>query len=156
MRISSKGISRLEPGFRENIRKNNSLEKANISSYNDLLNELKGELIKEEALFSNLTDEIVINKLTTIDLIEVEDLLNPNLKDKYKGYDYKEVVEQKPRGWIRKAANIMKNKLEKGEVKKFELDALNKYEKESENTKIIKNNKSMGFIKGVLLKYFII
>ena len=142
--ISTKGISRLEPGFRENIRKNNSLEKAHISSYNDLLKELKGEIIKEEKLFVNLKNESDINKLITTDLIREEELLNKSLKDEYRGYDYKEVVEQKPRGWIRKAANFIENKLEKGKVKKLELkDALKKYKEESESTKK-KINNNMG------------
>ena len=140
IQISEKGIIRLEPGFIGNLRKNILLGNINKVSYKDLEED---ELIKEEEYFKNLKDKNDIDKLITTSIIEDDHFFNKKFKDELSGNDYKEVVDQKPRNWIKQTANFMKNEFEKeGEKKLTLIDALNKYDKECEKRK--EKNKNLN------------
>ena len=98
LQLKNDGITYLEPGFKENIRKNHFLDKIFGKFSEQDLEE--NEIIKEEDYFDKLNDENDIDQLITTPILP-EDLLNKNnLKEEISGNDYKEVVDQSPREWI--------------------------------------------------------
>ena len=126
VQMNENGITYLEPGFKQNLRKNFFL--GNITG--DLQNQNLDldEIIKDEEKIATLNDENEIDKLIMID----EYISDKNFKkDKYCGNDYKEVVDQHPRDWI-----ISKTKDKDVQAESMTLvDALKLYDEECEKTK---------------------
>ena len=89
------GITKFEPTFETNVRKNFFL-----GSFGSLLNLKDDGPIKEEKTLSTLNDAIKLNQLITTNIIDDNHFFNTKLKDKIKGNDYKEVVNQEGRSWI--------------------------------------------------------
>ena len=89
------GITRFEPGFESNIRKNLFL-----GSFGSLLNLKDDGPIKEEKTLMTLNDAIKINQMITTPLFEDDHFFNKKLKDKISGNDYKEIVNQGGRNWL--------------------------------------------------------
>ena len=98
VQMTESGLTLLEPGFKENLRKNFFLSEitGDLSSQN--LDE--EELIKDEEHFQNIKDEDEIDKLITTQIVKDDHFFNNRLKDEISGNDYKEVVDQQPRQWI--------------------------------------------------------
>jgi len=89
------GITRFEPGFETNVRKNFFL-----GSFGSLLNLKDDGPIKEEKTLLTLNDALKINQMVTTPLFEDGHFFNPNLRDKISGNDYKEIVNQEGRNWL--------------------------------------------------------
>ena len=89
------GITRFEPGFESNIRKNFFL-----GSFGSLLNLKDDGPIKDEGALSTLKDALKINQMITTPVVEDNHFFNTKLKDKISGNDYKEVVNQGGRNWL--------------------------------------------------------
>ena len=100
LQMTVDGITKLEPGFKENSRKNFFLGGIFGKLLNQDLN--KEEVIKDEAQLSKLEDDIAIDKLITTPIVDDDHFFNEKLKDEISGNNYKEVVNQFPRHWIRK------------------------------------------------------
>jgi len=90
------GITELEVGYEQNVRKNFFL-----SSFGSLLN-LKDDdaPIKDEETLSTLNDAIKINQMVTTPIYDDGHFFNVKLRDKISGNDYKEIVNQGGRDWI--------------------------------------------------------
>ena len=89
------GITKFEVGFESNVRKNFFL-----GSFGSLLNLKDDGPIKEEKTLLTLNDAIKINQLITTNVLEDNHFFNKNLKDKIRGNDYKEIVNQEGRNWL--------------------------------------------------------
>ena len=98
LQLKKDGITYLEPGFKENIRKNYFLDKIFGKFSEQDLEE--NEVIKEEEYFNDIKDENELDQLITTQIIPEDELNENNLKEEYPGNDYKEVVDQSPRKWI--------------------------------------------------------
>ena len=139
VQMTESGLTLLEPGFKENLRKNFFLSEitGDLSSQN--LDE--EELIKDEEHFQNIKDEDEIDKLITTQIVKDDHFFNNRLKDEISGNDYKEVVDQQPRQWIINDPKqkylqtcIMKTS---NSGKSLDLkDALQLYDNEQQKTKI--------------------
>ena len=126
VQMNENGITYLEPGFKQNLRKNFFL--GNITEDLKSQNLDADEIIKDEEKLATLNDENEIDKLIMID----EYISDKNLKkDKICGNDYKEVVDQHPRDWI---ISKTKDKDVKPEPMTL-IDALKLYDEECEKTK---------------------
>ena len=98
LQLKNDGITYIEPGFKENIRKNYYLDKIFGKLSEQDLEE--NEIINEEDYFDKINDENEIDQLITTPILP-ENLLNKNnLEEEIPGNDYKEVVDQSPRKWI--------------------------------------------------------
>jgi len=98
LQLKNDGITYLEPGFKENIRKNYYLDKIFGKFSEQDLEE--NEIINEEDYFDKINNENEIDQLITTPILP-ENLLNKNnLEEEIPGNDYKEVVDQSPRKWI--------------------------------------------------------
>ena len=95
IQMTEGGITKLEPIFIKNLRKNIFIQ--------EIINELpninleEDDFIKEEEAISNLKNEHEIDKYITTSIIDNEIDSKENEKT---GKDYKEVVDQCPRDWI--------------------------------------------------------
>ena len=89
------GITKFEPIFETNLRKNFFL-----GSFGSLLNLKDDGPIKEEKTLLTLNDAIKLNQLITTNIIDDNHFFNNKLKDKIRGNDYKEVVNQEGRDWL--------------------------------------------------------
>ena len=101
LQMTVDGITKLEPGFKTNPRKNFFLENIMGKLLNQNLNQ--EEVIKDEAQLAQLKDDVAIDKLITTPVVEDDHFFNEKLKDEISGNDYKEVVNQHPRNWILRA-----------------------------------------------------
>ena len=129
LQMTVDGITRLEPGFKTNPRKNFFLGGILGKLLNQDLN--KEEVIKDEAQLANLKDDVAIDKLITTPVVDDDHFFNEKLKDEISGNDYKEVVDQHPRNWILRAAG---NRKKTGQKKQMTLaDALKGFNEEHEN-----------------------
>ena len=100
LQMTEEGITKLEPGFKSNLRTNYYLGEVMGKLSNQDLN--KDELIKDEKELEKLNNEVEIDKLITTPIVEDDHFFNQKLKDEISGNDYKEVVNQHPRNWILK------------------------------------------------------
>ena len=98
LQMTVNGISKIEPGFKPNPRKNFFLD--GITGKFLLQNILKDEIIKDEEKLVKLKDDVVIDKLITTPIVDDEHFFNNKLKDDISGNDYKELVNQFPINWI--------------------------------------------------------
>ena len=131
IQLNENGITRFEPGFKPNLRKNIFLDKMNEKLIYENL--VENEIIKDEEYLDNLKDKNEIDKLKMTSIISDDYFFNQKLKDEFCGNDYKEVVDQSVRKWI-----LKDDKKEEEEEKNITLhDALNKYNEEYEKTKEI-------------------
>ena len=89
------GITKFEPGFESNVRKNFFL-----GTFGSLLNLKDDGPIKEESSLQTVNDSIKLNQLITTNFIEDNHFFNTKLKDKIRGNDYKEIVNQEGRDWL--------------------------------------------------------
>ena len=96
IQMTLEGITKLEFGFEPNIRKNFFL-----GSFGSMLNLKVDEPIKDEKQLLTLNDAIKINQLVTTPIFDDGHFFNKNLKDKISGNDYKEIVNQGGRNWIK-------------------------------------------------------
>ena len=130
LQMTVDGITKLEPGFKQNVRKNFFLEGFLGKLLNQNLD--KEEVIKDEAQLANLKDEVAIDQLITTPVVEDNHFFNEKLKDEISGSDYKEVVNQHPRNWILRAKGGKRKKT--GQKKPITLaEALKGYNEEHEN-----------------------
>ena len=125
IQMTEEGITKLEPGFKHNARKNVFLETILDQLSNDLEEE---EFIKDEEEIKKLKNDEDIGKYITTSILD--DNIFFNNKDIICGNDYKEVVDQHPRNWILKKDTIIGKVQNKMTLSL--LDALKKYEKEYE------------------------
>ena len=132
LQMTVDGITKIEPGFKQNPRKNFFL--GGIFGKFLFQNVYKDEVIKDEAQLAKLKDDVAVDKLITTPIIEDDFFFNSKLKDNISGNDYKEVVNQFPRNWILRAG-IAAGKRKKYETKKIMTlsDALEGYNKEYED-----------------------
>ena len=132
LQMTIDGITKLEPGFKPNPRKNFFLGGIFGRLLNSDLN--KDELIKDEAQLAKLKDDVAIDKLITTPIVEDDHFFNKKLKDEISGNDYKEVVNQFPRNWILRMG-MASGKKRKISQKKFMTiaDALKGFNEEYEN-----------------------
>ena len=98
LNMSVDGITKIEPGFKENIRTNFFLDQITGKINEQKLN--VDELIKDESQIATINDDVTIDKLITTPIVEEDHFFNQKLKDEISGNDYKEVVNQHPRNWI--------------------------------------------------------
>ena len=98
LQLKNDGITYIEPGFKENIRKNYYLDKIFGKFSEQDLEE--NEIIKEEDYFDKISDENEIDQLITTQILPENSLNKNNLEEEIPGNDYKEVVDQSPRQWI--------------------------------------------------------
>ena len=97
VQLNIDGITKFQPGFKNNSKTNYYL--TNIKKLSlEQLNEEK--LINDEEILIKINDEEELDKLITTDLIEENYFFDDNLKDKFYGNDYKEIVDQYPRKWL--------------------------------------------------------
>ena len=96
IQMTLEGITKLEFGFESNIRKNFFL-----GSFGSMLNIKDDEPIKDEKQLLTLNDAIKINQMVTTPIFDDGHFFNKNLKDKISGNDYKEIVNQGGRNWIK-------------------------------------------------------
>ena len=97
VQLNIDGITKFQPGFKNNSKTNYYL--TNIKKLSlEQLNEEK--LINDEEILIKINDEEELDKLITTDLIEENFFFDDNLKDKFYGNDYKEIVDQYPRKWL--------------------------------------------------------
>ena len=89
------GITKFEPIFESNVRKNFFL-----GSFGSLLNLKDDGPIKEEKQLMTLNDQIKINQIITTPVVDDGHFFNTKLKDKISGNDYKEIVNQGGRNWL--------------------------------------------------------
>ena len=132
LQMTVDGITKLEPGFKSNPRKNFFLEGIIGKLLNQNLD--KDEIIKDEAQLANLNDDVAIDKLITTPVVEDDHFFNEKLKDEITGNDYKEVVNQHPRNWILRAGAAGRKRKKTGQKKPMTLaDALKGFNEEHEN-----------------------
>ena len=111
LQMNEDGITKLEPGFKANLRINYYLgEKIGKLKNQDLD---KDELIKDEKELQKLNNDVEIDKLITTPIVEDDHFFNKKLKDEISGNDYKEVVNQHPRNWILRLKNANRQTSEK-------------------------------------------
>ena len=131
--MTQDGITKLEPGFKENTKTNYYLAKI----YENLLNiDMEdNEIIKDEEKLLNLDDDDEdAQKLITTTIVADNYFFNNKLKDKYFGNDYKEVVDKTPRKWILESSKSNMN-IKKEEKKNLNLEeTLKLYEQEKNKT----------------------
>ena len=132
LQMTVEGITKIEPGFIQNPRKNFFLG-GMIGNF-IFQNIFREEIIKDEDQLVKLKDEVAIDKLITTPIVEDNHFFNTKLKDEISGNDYKEVVNQFPRNWIIRAGMVA-GKRKKYESKKIMTlsDALEDFNKEYEN-----------------------
>ena len=98
-----KGITLFEPGFIENKRKNYHLNKLNeelkTSSFSKNKND-KEEIIMDEKYIKTMKGD-KLNEFITTSLFEESEISEQQTKEGISGYDYKEVVNQSHRDWIK-------------------------------------------------------
>ena len=147
IQLTEDGITRFEPGFRPNVRKNLFLDKITETISYENLNE--NEIIKDEEHLDILEDKNEIDKLKMTSIISEDYFFKKKLEDEYCGNDYKEVVDQSVRNWILKDEKKEEDEEREEDKKKEEEeqkeegktitlnDALNKYNEEYEKTKEI-------------------
>ena len=131
--MTKDGITKLEPGFKKNTKKNFYLAKI----YEKLLNiDMEdNEIIKDEEKLLNLDDDDEdAQKLITTTIVADNHFFNNKLKDKFFGNDYKEVVDQHPRKWILESSNRNLGIIEEEKENLNLEDTLKLYEKEKEKT----------------------
>ena len=109
LQMTEEGITKLEPGFKSNLRTNYYLGEVMGKLSNQDLN--KDELIKDEKELEKLNNEVDIDKLITTPIVEDDHFFNQKLKDEISGNDYKEVVNQHPRNWILRIKNPNKTEI---------------------------------------------
>ena len=149
IQMTEEGISKLEIGFKKNTKNNYFLKNIFKKLLSSNLNE--NEIINEEESLKDLdeiNDKDDIAKLTTTSIIADNHFFNTNIKDKYFGNDYKEVVDQSPRKWI---LNSIKEVNENEEASSLSIednlkDTLILYEKEKKKT-LIKSTLKKSKIK---------
>ena len=125
VQLNKDGITKIQPGFKNNSKTNYYLTNVKKLSL-EKLNEEK--LINDEEILVKLNDEQELDKLITTDIIEEDYFLDDKLKDEYFGNDYKEIVDQYPRKWLNNEKldnNILINSLE---------DALEQFDSEKNLT----------------------
>ena len=102
-----KGITLLEPGFIENKRKNYHLNKANNEKLRSLKSKglIRKKMDKEEILMDEMYLKTMsgdkLNQFITTPVLEDSVFSNQETKEKTTGYDYKEVINQSNRDWIK-------------------------------------------------------
>ena len=130
LQMTLDGITKLDPGFKTNPRKNFFLDGIFGKSLN-FQNFEKEEIIKDEAQLAKLEDEVAIDKLITTPVVEDDHFFNTKLKDEISGNDYKEVVNQHPRNWILWAGSVAGKRRKMGQKKPMTLsDALKGFNEE--------------------------
>ena len=98
LQLKFDGITYLEPGFKENLRKNHFLDKI-LGKFSEQDLE-ENEIINEEEYFDKIKDENEIDQLITTSILPETSVDKEILKEELPGNDYKEVVDQTPRKWI--------------------------------------------------------
>ena len=98
LQMTVDGITKFEVGFQSNIRKNFFL-----GSFENLKNmEDDDAPIKDEKNLLTLKDTLKINQLVTTPIFDDGHFFNARFKDKISGNDYKEIINQGGREWIRR------------------------------------------------------
>ena len=123
VQLNIDGITKLQPGFKNNSKTNyylNNIKKLSLEQLNE------EKLINDEEILLNINDEKELDKLITTDLIEDNYFFDDKLKDKFYGNDYKEIVDQYPRKWL------YDEKVDENLLIKSVEDALDKYDLESD------------------------
>ena len=123
VQLNIDGISKFQPGFKNNSKTNyylNNIKKLSLEQLNE------EKLINVEEILLNINDEEELDKLITTDLIEDNYFFDDKLKDKFYGKDYKEIVDQYPRKWL------YDEKVDENLLIKSVEDALDKYDLESD------------------------
>jgi len=101
-----KGITLFEPGFIENKRKNYHLNKANNGNLKTwkskgIMNKMeKEEILMDERYLKTMSGD-KLNQFITTPVLEDSGFSTQERKEKVSGYDYKEVVNQSNRDWIK-------------------------------------------------------
>ena len=99
-----KGITLFEPGFIENKRKNYHLNKVNEekSKTKEFVRKKteKEEILMDEKYLTTMTGD-TLNQFITTPVLEDSVFSNQEKKEKISGYDYKEVINQTNRDWIK-------------------------------------------------------
>ena len=142
VQLNIDGITKFQPGFKNNSKTNYYL--TNIKKLSlEQLNEEK--IINDEEILIKISDEEELDKLITTDLIEDNYFFDDNLKDKFCGNDYKEIVNQYPRKWL------YNKKLDDSLLINNVEEALEKYDSErnlslsQSNIYLNDNNKNTNF-----------
>ena len=123
VQLNIDGITKFQPGFKNNSKTNyylNNIKKLSLEQLNE------EKLINDEEILLNINDEKELDKLITTDLIEDNYFFDDKLKDKFYGNDYKEIVDQYPRKWL------YDEKVDENLLIKSVEDALDKYDLESD------------------------
>ena len=123
VQLNIDGITKFQPGFKNNSKTNyylNNIKKLSLEQLNE------EKLINDEEILLNINDEKELDKLITTDLIEDNYFFDDKLKDKFYGIDYKEIVDQYPRKWL------YDEKVDENLLIKSVEDALDKYDLESD------------------------
>ena len=150
LQMTEDGITKLEPGFKKNTKKNFYLAKI----YEKLLNiDLEdNEVIKDEEKLLDLDeDDEDAQKLITTTIVADNHFFNNKLRDKFFGNDYKEVVDQHPRKWILESSNRNMGIIEEEKDDLDLEDTLKLYKEEKKKTfqrsTVLKNNivKNKGY-----------
>ena len=101
-----KGITLFEPGFIENKRKNYHLNKdnnGNLKTWKSkgIMNKMeKEEILMDERYLKTMSGD-KLNQFITTPVLEDSGFSTQESKEKVSGYDYKEVVNQSNRDWIK-------------------------------------------------------
>ena len=131
VQLNIDGITKFQPGFKNNSKTNyylNNIKKLSLEQLNE------EKLINDEEILLNINDEKELDKLITTDLIEDNYFFDDKLKDKFYGNDYKEIVDQYPRKWL------YDEKVDENLLIKSVEDALDKYDLESDMSLSQSNN----------------
>ena len=135
------GITTLLPYFEKNHRTNHYLSK----KISDLTLEdiSQDEIILDESYLAKLNDKNEIEKFITTIFIDDAHFFNSKLKDDIFGNSLKEVINKKPKRWIKLKNLVMKRKMK---TKIFTLkDFMNKFAEEQKKRGRILNEREKGY-----------
>jgi len=134
VQMTEEGITRLDPGFKPNCRKNVFLNKSTADLiYRNLNTSL--DVIKDEDYFDKIEDKDAREKFLTTSIIKNDYHFIKRFKDRNFGSDYKEVVDQYPMNLLLRE-NINNDEYKEKEFEKLTLDdALTFYDKTYKKTK---------------------
>ena len=125
LQLNKDGITYLELGFKENLRKNFFSDKISGKFSEQELE--KNEIINDEEILDKLNDKDEIEQLITTSILPEDSLNKNNLKEENPGKDYKEVVDQFPRQWIINSTIVERDGKKINESPSLE-EALNSYD----------------------------